>query len=917
MGNVDLERAVRARRRRGRGATPGDGSKPPRGSSFAGRFGWLANPAWERAPLLLRRYPGLLAAVIGAGFVLAVASASQPLFISSAGNQALHASLEGLCPWTAGWQITSLQPLSGAPAPGNVGQGVPSDRLFPQRTAFIDGLARGVPNLGPRVISIFGSVAGASSPARPRVAPLVRLMSRDGYRSNIQAVSDSGGPGVWVPDDWARFGHVQAGDPINLQINGNVARTTVAGIYRSMLTRAVTPFWCSQTTEIYGLDPNSAPPSLFLTDQATMLALSKEVKDGNAQISWEFPLRERDLTLEQAQAVAAGTLDAQRQLQTGPFFHPQTESDVQSVVPQVMSSLDQIRSPAASVALAGRLVALLVLAAVGVYWLDRRRTEAALLSAKGVGPFGIASKAALEVVLPLAAASVAGWFAAIWLVEALGPGSLLSKDSTSAALTVVIWTAIVGLVLLAIAVAAAVRGREAQGAGAGGSVLSRTPWELVILLLMAASLYEILTRGGGTVTLASGQTKVDILLILFPILFVAGGAGLAARGLRRLLPRLKRFGSRRSPAVFLASRRLAAASGIALGLVTAVALAIGILAYAGALSASTEASATAKAKVFVGSDVRATLLVGATVPASLRPTSTVMIQDDAVRLDPGQVPVTVLGVDTRTFARGAFWDRSFSNRSLAELMRGLAASTTPPPAIVVGGTVPTIGAIGFIRLDKTVPYRVFATVKAFPLQTQHQTFVIMDVRHLATERKEMVTYLVAKGDGAQVVATLTRADVPFRSPVTAKEVSANPTVIALTWLYGYLLAVAVATGLIVLAALVLYLAARQRGRIVSYALARRMGLKAAQHRRSLGLEIAGMLLIGFVLGTALASLGAWLVYAKLDPLPNLPPPALFRLPWALSAGSALILLVASWLGARLVQRSAERADVAEVMRVGA
>ena len=404
-------------------------------------------------------------------------------------------------------------------------------------------------------------------------------------------------------------------------------------------------------------------------------------------------------------------------------------------------------------------------------------------------------------------------------------------------------------------------------------------------------------------------------MILFPVLFVAGGAALAARGLRRLLPSLKRFGGRRSPAVFLATRRLAAASGIALGLVTAVALAVGILAYAGALSVSTQASATAKAQVFVGSDVRVTMLAGATVPPALRSRATVAFEDDSVTIQLGEGLVSVIGVDTRSFARAAYWDRSFSDRSLEDLMHALAANTSPMPVLVTGGQIPPDGRLVFTRAGKTLPYTVAATVKAFPLQTQHQTFVIVDRRHLAKVRKELTSYLVSKGTAASVLGPLSRAHVPFASPVTAREVSRNPTVIALTWLYGYLLAVAVVTGLIVLAALVLYLAARQRGRVVSYALARRMGLTARQHRRSLGLEIAGMLMLGFALGVALALVGALLVYAKLDPLPNLPPPALFRVPWLLTGITGAVLLVSAWLGARLVQRGAERADVAEVMRV--
>jgi hypothetical protein len=367
--------------------------------------------------------------------------------------------------------------------------------------------------------------------------------------------------------------------------------------------------------------------------------------------------------------------------------------------------------------------------------------------------------------------------------------------------------------------------------------------------------------------------------------------------------------------VFLATRRLAAASSIALGLVTAVALAVGILAYAGALSVSTQASATAKAQVFVGSDVRVTMHAGATVPAALRSRATVAFEDDSPAIQPGQVLISVIGVDTRTFARAAYWDRSFSDRSLADLMHALAANSSPMPALVAGGDVPQTGRIIFSRAGKTLPYSIVASVAAFPLQTQHETFVIVDRRHLAQVRSEMTSYLVAKGTPASVLGPLARAHVPFGSPVTVEQVRRNPTVIALTWLYGYLLAVAVVTGLIVLAALVLYLAARQRGRVVSYALARRMGLTARQHRRSLTYEIAGMLMLGFVLGIALAWIGALLVYAKLDPLPNLPPPALFRVPWLLAGVTGAVLLVSAWLGARLVQRGAERADVAEVMRV--
>jgi hypothetical protein len=57
------------------------------------------------------------------------------------------------------------------------------------------------------------------------------------------------------------------------------------------------------------------------------------------------------------------------------------------------------------------------------------------------------------------------------------------------------------------------------------------------------------------------------------------------------------------------------------------------------------------------------------------------------------------------------------------------------------------------------------------------------------------------------------------------------------------------------------------------------------------------------------------VYGRLDPLPQLPPAPLFRLPLAVFGLTAVAVLAAAWLGAWRVQHEAERARVSEVMRV--
>jgi len=70
-----------------------------------------------------------------------------------------------------------------------------------------------------------------------------------------------------------------------------------------------------------------------------------------------------------------------------------------------------------------------------------------------------------------------------------------------------------------------------------------------------------------------------------------------------------------------------------------------------------------------------------------------------------------------------------------------------------------------------------------------------------------------------------------------------------------------------------------------------------------------------VLGIALAWIAARVVYGRLDPMPQLPPAPLFRLPIAAFALTGLAVVIASLIGAWRVQRAAERVRVSEVMRL--
>ena len=73
------------------------------------------------------------------------------------------------------------------------------------------------------------------------------------------------------------------------------------------------------------------------------------------------------------------------------------------------------------------------------------------------------------------------------------------------------------------------------------------------------------------------------------------------------------------------------------------------------------------------------------MPASLDSNSTEVVTYAGAEL--GGESVDVLGVDPSTFARGAFWDRSFSNQSIDTLMSDLERhpDAQGSPAILAGG----------------------------------------------------------------------------------------------------------------------------------------------------------------------------------------------------------------------------------------
>jgi putative ABC transport system permease protein len=244
------------------------------------------------------------------------------------------------------------------------------------------------------------------------------------------------------------------------------------------------------------------------------------------------------------------------------------------------------------------------------------------------------------------------------------------------------------------------------------------------------------------------------------------------------------------------------------------------------------------------------------------------------------------------------------------------------PVILAGTTAPTEATVESRAVD--IPISVVDTVTAWPGMKPNEPTMIVDSETMSRIAQDLgslktdpfaVNEIWAKGEPEVVFDALDDARLLVEHSRTANAVREAPSLRSLSWTFGFLQALGLLAGSIALVGSVLYLQSRQQSREVSYALARRMGLSRASHRRAVAAELAAMLASSVLIGGVAALIAAWLVSGEIDPLPGLPPGTLFRVPMAVLAAAPLVLLLVSLVGAWSVQRRADKMNVSEVMRL--
>jgi putative ABC transport system permease protein len=759
-------------------------------------------------------------------------------------------------------------------------------------------------------------------------------MARTDALAHVTVLSQVPGPGVWISDITAHAAGVSAGSRVKLtgleRFGGPPQTLRVKGVYRALAHTPETDYWTNLFQEIYPqcLDC-SVPPSFVLLQPRQLDAL---VAGSATPVSErvELPISTHGLTLADARALAAKFAQLPSQLQGSPLGQalgcraspiPARCTVISSLSAAVILANENASAVTPAVTLLSDLgtgIALTIAAAAGVFLVRRRRAEAALRYARGESVGVFAARSVLEVAVPSLVGGTAGFGLAYSLTSVFAPAGSISNLTIGSGLVHAGIVVALAVALLVGAAAVAFLGLYDTGSRNAG-YLRFVPWEA---LLAAGSVYLLLRirSGGGTSTSSSGDHAPTLAVFIFPLLLVAAAAGLAARLARLLLRRSARFAARTRTPVYLALRRLAAARGLVVVLTVVAAVSIGSLFYVETLAGSLDQTTLEKAYMATGSDANALVEAGQPVPANFPfPVTLVQFANQAATLPDG-TEVDIMLIDPASLARTLHWQSDWGP-SPGSFLHELAASRAQPLPVIVTAD---LARQHVLEIDgANVPLHQLAVVHAFPFMTvgiplvvtSYGAFSRFEARtKLYDSLGVLSTYVWGKGPPTAVGRALTALD-PAYAPQTIETFLHDPEVVLATRTFGYMRLIAVASGILAVLGLVLYLQARQRSQAIAAVFTRRMGLGTFAQSVSLVLELVSLLVFAGLIGGSVAVVAAVPIVHRIDPLPVDPPSPIFVVPseeLAL-AGAALVIIavaagaVASWL--------AGRTDVGEALRV--
>ncbi|MBA3277200.1 MAG: FtsX-like permease family protein [Geodermatophilaceae bacterium] len=767
----------------------------------------------------------------------------------------------------------------------------------------------------------------------------VRPFYRPGAVDQITVLESGSGNGIYVPSFVAERDQIAVGD--NLEIDG--ANAPVVGIYQNLYDEPVREFWCSYSALFNNETSANTPPAdvVIATDEATFYALAiahdnvNTARDGFGAFDetsvrmWEVPVDPDTVTSTSAAGNVARQDTAFRSARSipgdparpGDFREDSFQSEELGRLLDRSQRLENgLRGPVIPTAVAGTILAMLLVMAAGSYWADRRLREVRLLSSRGVGPGALAVKAALELVIPAALGTVAGYYLARGLIALAGPADDLDPDALRSAILTTIAGFVIGLVLLSAVAGIRSRNFTEKPIGAKRSRLGLVPYELILLGVAGYLWWQLQSQEA--VVFDGTVAQVNGLLVSFPLLFLAGAAVLVVRLIMLVLPALRRRAHGWSPAAFVAVNQLTANRVVSASLLAALCLPIAVLTYSATLTASSQRTVDSKALTAVGAERAVTSFGSLEATPALDTAGTLVARYQDAFVDGAEA--TALGVDPDDFASEAYWEDSFAGQDLVEMLALLVDADRGGdriPVIAAGG-IP----LGPIRLDLggnnlalTLQAEVVAVADVLPGRRTAEPLLLLDDRLVGAgvpQSANLRYEIWTNGDPEPAAAAIREQDARLFRVFTTTEVFELTNFLGVSWTFGYLQALAAFVGVIAIGGLLLYLETRQRKRTASYAMARRMGLSRWTHFRSLLAELGSVLVVAGIVGVGLAAAACAMAYRRLDVDPIREPSPLLAIPWITLAAIAVAAIVVAFLTAVYAQRRSDRANPAEVLRLG-
>ncbi len=803
--------------------------------------GW---PLLRRAPARLVHSGSLAVMVLVSVALLSGLVAAGPLFGSATAAGGLTRRLAA---------IPSSAPVSQQPAIRmTVGYG-PTAESEPRLRALVDA----IPYVGGGRTTVMGDALELDS---RRPLPYVRsgsvqrvamLYFRTGVVPALQVVSGTpGAPGIWLNE--AVAGDLKAGPGSVVQVGLAYGATSdrhtdvkVAGVYRSTGSGRV-PAGSFPLDAIRELpkdpDPKAFPltVNLLIGDRVTIDTAIAAVHEESL---WRYDagLTAPGRTPQNLGRAAAGADSLRlRAAQPGSpvaslvsgLTTLRIDSGLGPIHTQAVADARVARQQGRGIAYAGAVLGLAAVLMAMRALAQRRRRETELMLGLGSPTWVVVAAGIVELLLPVVLGAAVGCAAAVAAFRLAGPSRQLDlADVRSAA-------AAAGLVALAALACNALvtLGQARQVARSlAGQPVSRLGAQWLPLLTGATVLAVV-----ATLTRERDQSYRDPMAALLPILVLACGCSLVARGASLAAAAVQRRQAQRQAAVADAPGRRShqaqpqprpgrlvlrglRRTGVAVAdLVIVLGIGIGVLAYGLTSATLVHQSVTDKAAVLAGAPTTAHinhswLLGGGYGPSPQVGDHSAVVWRAQGVMTPDDLVYDILAVDPTRLAAAATWGAGRELRSARAALSRFPAppadvatapssgpgATSPVPALLVGPTDRKAGTTAKLQVGVvTFPVVGLARLSAFPGTASDHPTIVLDARilfpRLSADQNpsefiqrsidlegDFVAWLWTHSSLPEVQQRLAQDRIPLQETFTLAQARATPALTSSRWAATY------------------------------------------------------------------------------------------------------------------------------------